>query len=70
MSERRLVANRIDYHCDRCKRVRCLEFDKLPNVPDVRKVILPPDWAWIEEGLYCEKCKGKVAGAEDGGAEG
>ena len=63
------MATRIDYHCDRCKRVRCLEFDKLPNVPDVRKVILPPDWAWIEEGLYCPVCKGKIACVEDGGAE-
>lgn len=56
----------IDYHCSRCERVRCLVFKKLPSVPDVRKVIVPQDWQWIEEGLYCEKCKGEIKPVEDG----
>lgn len=60
------METRIDYHCSRCERVRCLVFEKLPSVPDVRKVIVPPDWQWIEEGLYCEVCKGKIKPVEDG----
>lgn len=51
---------RVDYHCIRCEKVRCLVFAKMPDVEDVRKVILPPDWAWIEEGLYCQDCKDKI----------
>lgn len=50
------MERRVDYHCDKCQRVRCLVFARMPDVHDVRKVILPPDWQWIEEGLFCEEC--------------
>ena len=56
---------RIHYCCDMCSRIRHITFEKLPDVPEVRKVILPPDWQWIEEGLYCEVCKKKVKRVEE-----
>lgn len=59
------METRVDYHCDRCQRVRCLIFIHMPDVPDIRKVVLPADWSWIEEGLYCEECaKAVKAGAD------
>ena len=60
------METRIYYCCDACSRIDHIEFVKLPDSPEVLRTILPPDWQWIEEGMYCPACKSKITGVDGG----